>query len=232
MPSKKIAQLNPEQEALMPVYWKKWKDLAICTDAIDKDKAAEAVKNVYPIINLKQPEIFFFDSPYAAIQELIRLLDSAKLLGKGISMKFHRQLFSHICSGLENQLDKKIWIRLHHQPCFPLGNVQIILRDELEESLTEEQFNALNSHVNNLQIPMFWAVMGFIADYCISVLNCHCDRQKWKALQLLIKDCGLFFPYESLCLICDRPRILSFDEHKLPHAEGGSPAIQYRVDRA
>ncbi len=158
---------------------------------------------------------------------MIHLPDYSKPLDKEISIKFHKRLFSHIFSGLENQLDRKIWIWLHNRACFPLGNVQIILRDELEDSLTEEQFSALNSHVSNLQIPMFWAIDGFIADYCISVLNCHCDRQKWNALQFLIKDCGLFFPYENLCLICDRPRILSFDDQKLPHAEGGAPAIQF-----
>ncbi len=55
MPIKKIAQLTPEQEALIPVYWEKWEYWAICTEPIDKHKAAAAVKNVYPIIGFKEP---------------------------------------------------------------------------------------------------------------------------------------------------------------------------------
>ncbi|MFN6512933.1 MAG: hypothetical protein RMY29_000355 [Nostoc sp. CreGUA01] len=39
-----IEKLTPEQEALIPVYREKWRAIALSTERIDREKAAEAVK--------------------------------------------------------------------------------------------------------------------------------------------------------------------------------------------
>ena len=39
-----IAQLTPEQQALIPVYKEKWRKIARSTERIDKEKAESAVK--------------------------------------------------------------------------------------------------------------------------------------------------------------------------------------------
>ncbi|WP_333294069.1 DUF6745 domain-containing protein [Microcoleus sp. K1-B1] len=67
---------------------------------------------------------------------------------------------------------------------------------------------------------------GALSDFYISVLNGDRDTVKWRAFQLLVANCGWIYPFENTCIVCDRPRILSFDsEHRL-HAKGG-PAIQF-----
>jgi hypothetical protein len=43
----KIDKLTPEQEALIPVYRQKWRAIALSTEPIDHQKAAEALKVVY-----------------------------------------------------------------------------------------------------------------------------------------------------------------------------------------
>lgn len=64
-------------------------------------------------------------------------------------------------------------------------------------------------------------------DYCISVLNLPYDPSVWDTLQFLAQNCGsMIFPYKETCLVCDRPRILSFDNQQRLHAEG-APAIQF-----
>lgn len=42
-----IEKLTPEQEALIPVYRQKWRAIALSTERIDREKAAEAVKATY-----------------------------------------------------------------------------------------------------------------------------------------------------------------------------------------
>jgi hypothetical protein len=42
----------------------------------------------------------------------------------------------------------------------------------------------------------------------------------WWALQSLIRESGWIFPYDKVCLVCDRPIKLSLDQHHLFHAEG------------
>ena len=61
-----IEKLTPEQQALIPVYREKWRRIAFSIEAIDKQKEAEAIKAAYQLIGEAEPEIIYFDSPYAA----------------------------------------------------------------------------------------------------------------------------------------------------------------------
>ena len=56
-----IENLTPEQEALIPVYWEKWRAIALSTERINREKAAEAIKAAYVAIDFgyEKPEIFF-----------------------------------------------------------------------------------------------------------------------------------------------------------------------------
>jgi len=73
MSQEKIEKLTPEQEALIPVYREKWRKIALSTEPIDKEKAAEAVKAVYDLIDWQQPEFIFCCSPYNALKTIFNL---------------------------------------------------------------------------------------------------------------------------------------------------------------
>ena len=45
-----IEKLTPEQEALIPVYRQKWRAIALSTERIDREKAAEVVKAAYVFV--------------------------------------------------------------------------------------------------------------------------------------------------------------------------------------
>ncbi|WP_414623908.1 hypothetical protein [Calothrix sp. CCY 0018] len=64
-----IAQLSPEQQALIPVYKEKWRKIARSTQRIDKEKAAESVKAAFELIGETEPKVYFFDSIFSAINE-------------------------------------------------------------------------------------------------------------------------------------------------------------------
>jgi len=63
-------------------------------------------------------------------------------------------------------------------------------------------------------------------DFCISVLKLQHDRQKWQVLQELMQHSGFIFQFEKVCIACDRPCKLSFDQENHLHAEG-EPAMQF-----
>jgi hypothetical protein len=50
MSKTKIEKLTPEQEALIPVYREKWRRIVLSTDAIDRQKASNAVKAAYELM--------------------------------------------------------------------------------------------------------------------------------------------------------------------------------------
>ncbi|GET41997.1 hypothetical protein MiSe_68110 [Microseira wollei NIES-4236] len=45
-------------------------------------------------------------------------------------------------------------------------------------------------------------------------------------MQSLVKECGQIYAYKKICLVCDRPRIVSLDNQQRLHAEGAT-AIQF-----
>ncbi len=62
--------LTPEQEALIPEYQQKWRDVYLSTEPLDRDRASAAVKQAYRVIGKDEPEIIFCSSPSAALERL------------------------------------------------------------------------------------------------------------------------------------------------------------------
>ncbi|MEH2168642.1 MAG: DUF6745 domain-containing protein [Nostoc sp.] len=60
----------------------------------------------------------------------------------------------------------------------------------------------------------------------MSVLNCSYNQIRWQVLQSLAKFCGWILFYENICIICDRPLHMRFDNQNRLHAEG-QPAIEF-----
>lgn len=71
-----------------------------------------------------------------------------------------------------------------------------------------------------------WIAYASGLDFCIFVLNCNHNSKKWNIFKSIVEDCGIILPYENICIICDRPTKISFDDRNILHAEG-EPAIQY-----
>ncbi|HHP7243204.1 MAG TPA: DUF6745 domain-containing protein, partial [Elainellaceae cyanobacterium] len=73
---------------------------------------------------------------------------------------------------------------------------------------------------------MTWCANACWMNFCISVLDCDHDPTRWQIYQSLLKECGWIFPYQQVCIVCDRPRVLRFDAQQRFHADG-QPAIQF-----
>lgn len=104
MSQQKITKLTPEQEALIPVYQEKWRAIALSTQRIDCEKAAEAVKAAYAAIHKQEPEIIFCDSPYAAWKFVIQ-----------------KNLKNRLDTELESQLLFQVGSQINSQVCWELN---------------------------------------------------------------------------------------------------------------
>lgn len=216
-----IERLTPEQEALIPVYREKWRQIALSTKRIDRQQATEAVKAAYTEIHKPQPEILFFNSPDAARKNLTPSLLESQLRNQTGKQLWHlvTQLHDQLQSQLGKQVKKYLQIHLHHQLHNQLGRQ---LRNQLWNQLQSQETTLLYNCIQ----PEGWAIDGSWFDFCVSVLNCAHEPTEWKAFQLLVINCGWIFHFDKLCLVCDHPIQLSFDNQQRLHAEG-KPAIQF-----
>jgi hypothetical protein len=214
-----IKKLTPEQEALIPVYQEKWWKIALSTEPINREKAAEIVKAIYAAIGEKEPKIIFCDSPYAALDNVEPQL---MLSQRGILMwesDFWETIGGKLFSHLNNQLEEEQWDELEFQMSlwkWNLKQAQLMRQLQIE---FKDRF-----YPNNILAG--WLDNFCLFDFCITVLNFTYNPSEWLLLQLLGNQCSWIFPYKKLAIVCDRPRILSFDSQHRLHAEGG-PAIQF-----
>ncbi len=228
-----IEKLTAEQEALIPVYREKWRKIGLSTEAINRQKAEESVKALYANFTNKEPKLLFFDSPYAALK--IILTKFKKQVKKQQKIDYEQHPWNKLVSEIQEQL----WLQLvKNDKGEPLGYLKRQLESKLEPQLWYELLDKLWIELKKQMnkkikwqfpiciLPQLAACGWSLFDFCIAVLNCDCSQVKWSVLQSIVENCGWIFPFEEMCFVCDRPRILSFDSQNLLHAEG-SPAIQF-----
>lgn len=247
MPSHKlVTELTDEQEALISEYREKWRSIQNRVDSIDRIKVTETINAAYLISGFPEPEILFYGNPLAAIQEVTRIENFKNYLGRDIHIKFSNRVFEHLQHILTRQLDYKFFIRLRNQtlytkfpyystsensqPCYFPYSVMTCLEHQLitdlEKKKPELDFSDISYFTNCISRPAQWAGWGCFFDFCISVLKLQHDKNKWQIIQHLIQNCGFLFWYENVCIACERPSKLSYDEENLLHADG-EPALQF-----
>ncbi|MGL5060470.1 MAG: DUF6745 domain-containing protein [Microcoleus sp.] len=220
-----IEELTPEQEDLLLVYDEKWCEIMYSTEPIDREKASEAVKSAYRVIEEKEPEIIFCDSPYEAANLLMSCESLTQLydkFGENLFDLFAEQLYNETWDNISAQLSDRLYDQLQPEVWNRFSD---IFRELLEASIGEEGFFH-DENYQPLDSTIVWAEFAATCDFCFSVLKCKYNPIKWQALQSFTTQCGWIFAYQKVCIVCDRPRILSFDSQHRLHAEGG-PAIQF-----
>ncbi len=118
---------------------------------------------------------------------------------------------------ISEQLAENVWKPLSTQPLIQTWD------QELRQPLLQlvGGIGVLSNLIRNILAFSIDSI-----DFCVSVLDCDCDRSGWEALQLLTQSCGWVIQLEKACLVCDRPRELHFDEENRLHRVG-EPAILF-----
>ncbi|HEY9829506.1 MAG TPA: leucine-rich repeat domain-containing protein, partial [Stenomitos sp.] len=202
---------------LLKALQQQWRNLS--TEPITPQPATAAVHSAYATIGLVEPEIIFCTSPYAALV----LLSGCESLGVPLAKILSENSSKPLSPGL--------WHWLRQQMEFQLGEeVETQLYQQLKDDGIEmKSYNNYRMTQGNYIIPEALVELISITEFCISEFGCvldHKEQEALRCLKQLFLSCGWIFPYEKVCVVCDRPRILCFDNQERLHAEA-SPAIQY-----
>ncbi|MEM1169963.1 MAG: DUF6745 domain-containing protein [Cyanobacteria bacterium P01_H01_bin.35] len=234
MSQKPITKLTPEQKALIPVYREKWQKIALSTQPINRQKAAETIQFAYSLMGDPNPEIVFSDSPREAFDILLQKIWQR---WKSQDDYGHRHIFKDRWELLRRELEMQIT----HQLCTDIdsligeGSLQPgQLWSHILYSQIEEEWQDIVSEISikllclwSYPIPTeLWSSYVAWLDFCISVLNCNYNSDDWQVLESIVKHCGWIYPLRNICIICDRPRKLLLDDEYRPHAVE-KPAIEF-----
>ena len=246
MSQTKLKKLTPAQEALIPVYQDKWRAIALSTGPIDRSQAAETIKAAYALIGKKAPEVVFCDRPYEAADIIASQMDNPRSLLRGqfeakLRSELEKQLRSYLRSELESQLHRQLQNQLENQLYNGLerqfwSSQREDLAREVSINLSQQfsgqrsrkiHWETLGKQLNNCIQPELWAGYGSLLDFCISVLNLpHSYGRNWIVFQSIVRDCGWIYPYDNVCVVCEKPIALCVDSDCRLHAEG-TPAVQF-----
>jgi len=97
MKEKIIDSLTPEQEAMIPVYFEKWKKIGMEYKEIDREKARGLLLKYLELIKIKPRHFIFCDSPLTCelMINFLKNLDSSSL---------YSSLYSSLRSSLYSSL--------------------------------------------------------------------------------------------------------------------------------
>ncbi|QIR38344.1 hypothetical protein HCG51_17620 [Tolypothrix sp. PCC 7910] len=183
-----IEKLTPEQEALIPVYRDKWRKIALSTERIDREKAAEAVKAAYIASGKNAPKIIFSESPYVALKSTI--FDKLDYLKQELNNKVISQLNNSPISNL-----KKLQRELLEKPLEQLGRQTSFFSDlsysiypqvfqdiNIDEELFDELvYSKLNNNFSDiLGFRLSWVLETYIKIY----LNEQLQSEDWQQINL------------------------------------------------
>src|SRR6476661_9787382 len=215
------------------------KYLTLSTAPIDAKKATETVNKIYAAIGREAPQVMVGSSPQAALT-LLKQLQNDCIAQHQISpiaagnLGWGKSLLNELCQSVDvGALSPVLWDALCEEIILEpdadrilVSEFQQLLKNDLE-SLADgfrSFFNALEplnptNLLKEIHLTKFWiAKFGITLDQkAQEILRCK---------QQLFEDCGWIFPFENICLVCDRPLHIRFDGENRLHAEG-EPAIAF-----
>ncbi|MBW4697180.1 MAG: hypothetical protein KME03_04625 [Aphanocapsa lilacina HA4352-LM1] len=219
----RLESLTPDQEALISVYCEKWRRIALRCEPLDRQTACEAVRAIYALADLGEPEIVFCPSPYAATQSEIFQSGSevpqagtlwhrlSWALGDELARRMRRGYIERLRKQLEDNLKKHL-----------AGQVWRSLENQLVATLDARVWGLSANSIS----PEGWTALCCYFDYCHTVLGCPHDRSQWQTFCAVVQSCGWLFPYRRVCLVSERPVSLHLDRRERLHAEG-TPALRF-----
>ncbi len=224
--------LSPEQQALIPLYGEKWRQIAIQLGPIDSQKASLSVKKLYRLMGWKEPEVIFVESPRAAcdyffislmgdrlnsltVRQIKKQLES--LLGRALVSQIRGQFIGSLKQNfiwlsyysryrewiiLQNQMESWVSRRTRSPSQFLQPELETYLQSKLKNFHWRQVKSKLRNFIYQGIIPEYVATDCCWGDYYFSVINGTGDRFAWEAFKALVSSCGWVDPFEKVCVVC------------------------------
>ena len=198
----KIERLTPEQIARFPEFVKRWTDIGLCTDPVDRPKAEAAIHDAYRCAGLEPPrKIVWCGSPLSQGLTRAIILDN-KFIGSvwnSVRGSVGNSVADSVANSVAASVANSVW-----------NSVAASVRDSVRDSV----YGAHDS--------------GWLSFYSYFREVCHLESQtdKLRGLFDLAQSAGWAIPHQNVCWVSERHNILAHDERGRLHSLSG-PACAY-----
>jgi internalin A len=217
------------------------KYLTLSTTPIDAQKATETVKKIYAAIGREAPQVIVCSSPQVASIKLPKQLKISWIsqlqkweIGVKDLVRGNRllgELFQWVdvgCSGQvwQGALSHETKLEPSADDILNYSEFQNLVdnyRESLGGDIMAEPYYVSPLTPTDMVEEIHWT------EFLIAKFGVTLDQKAqelFRCKQQLFEDCGWIFPFENICLVCDRPLHIRFDSANELHAEG-EPAIAF-----
>lgn len=228
-----LKRLTEDQIKLIPVHQREWFDIAFSTDPANRNRAENAISEIYSILKLNQPKFVWVDNP---CQDKKKGYDLSQ-----IDYRFSDfwTNYCHYFEGLSlpsNYSSLVYQENLHEILCFTLGFFETFIEDSLANKVKD---HGGEYHFGNRNTPVI-SYLNFFKR--IGHKFNDKDSIKIDLLTEIAQSCWEWYPQKELCIICERPEAYHVDfqyetldiqgksvQYKVPLLhEIGKPALEFR----
>jgi len=135
-------------------------------------------------------------------------------LGDQLGGQLGGQLRDQLWDQLRDQLGGQLWDQLRDQ-----------LGDQLGGQLRGQRFNYFSTWMWG-QWDMYWIAFYDFPDRFIHPMYTEPQRQLLHRWKQLAESVGFIYPFEGICFLCDRPRVIQRDDRNRLHCDDG-PAMAF-----
>jgi hypothetical protein len=242
----KIEKLTDEQIKEIPLFVKKWVDIGLNCDPVDKKKAIEisdfycekiAKRNKAPVVVLPSPlsawlaACMFSDQFDAQVYDQVRdqVRDQVAQVAQVGDQVYNqvRDQVAQVGDQVRDQVDAQV-AQVDAQVAQVGDQVYNQVRDQVAQ-VDAQVYNQVRDQVRAFVWPYidghWWSgYLAYISYYeYLGLKFVNTDKIRWF---LSLKDIGLFYPLKNIIIISDKPEKIIKNDLGL-HSQNG-PAVLYR----
>lgn len=224
----KIDKLTPEQEAKLIEFRDEWRKIGLATGAANMDAVKPVITEMYAAIGKPAPEFVNARSPMHAILLLNERENQLKVKRR---FKIMNHFMKHLREELKDQLWKQrrdcldyyVWRcvthQLWHQDWYSLGDhiLQQIWKEH-NQQLQDHAAKIFFTHLNG-SLESDWIASYLFPDAYIKPMYTDEQRHQLNWWATLAQNSFWWYSFEKVCVVCDRPSAIHFDNQNRLHCE-------------
>jgi hypothetical protein len=209
-----ITALTDEQKKRFPEFVEKWTKIGLSTERADRPRAENAIKKIYKLAKLEEPEIVWCKCPMcAAISAMI-----ISMLSRSSKKNISRKSINKIVESAKG-IDTSVHQVIVDDIC---RTVETVFKFKTESVRYEQHLSLKRKDGYAFFGGSLWAAYPAFFDYFNEVLKIEIDRSYLD----MAESCGYYWTLDKLAILSDKPLEIHRNSNKQLHKQN-SMAIKY-----
>ena len=197
--NKKIMELTKEQKDSMHLFAKKYIEKGLSTEPSNKKLAEHSITEIYKLIDRKKPKFIWVGSPFSA-NVVINVLKRLKFKNSAVRSAVYSAVDSAVSSAVSSAVDSAV---------------------RSADSKLDFNSNYFGGNLWSAWVSFY----KFFEESKLVKYN-EFDSMRLNLFSDIVDSCGWWYPFENICIVCDRPEIINIEDGQL-HREN-MPAVKFR----